>query len=273
MTTASYLDHPYESIQVSSENQIVHVNLNRPEKYNALSMDMLGELKSVLAGLEEDDNSRVLILSGSGKSFCAGLDLSGPLAEGGNLSNSDQIRIQRQLSQTLVSMHRIRQPIIAVAQGAACGIGLGLLCAADIRYGSPSLKANAAFLKIGFTGCDMGVSYFLPKIIGLTAANEMMLTGRFYKADKLLARGFLADIVHETELLETALGTAKEMLKATPFGLRMTKEGIRHNLNANSLEAAIALEDRQQILSGYSADQERAIMAFLSKSEADFQDN
>lgn len=273
MQYSNYLNHDYKYIHLEQQKDYLHIALNRPDKLNAVNMDMLEELWRIFEGLNLDTSIRAVLLSGKGKAFCAGLDLTGPLAEGSSLNNNQRIAIQRRLSRLLALVHNISQPVVSAAQGAACGFGLGLLCASDIRYGSPSLKANAAFLKLGFTGCDMGVSYFLPKIVGLTAANEMMLTGRFYNAEKLEKKGFLAEISQEEDLITISKSTVVDMLKASPFGLRMTKEGIRHNLNANSLESALAMEDRQQILSGYSGDQMRALTSFISGTETDFMDD
>ncbi|WP_299776215.1 enoyl-CoA hydratase/isomerase family protein [uncultured Pseudoteredinibacter sp.] len=269
----NYKQAHYQFLSLNDKDKTLQVKLNRPDKLNAINLDMLEELWTVFSALSYDDDIRVVIICGEGKAFCAGLDLEGPLSEGATLNNKERIKIQKRLSRLLKLLYELPQATIAIAKGAACGFGLGLMCACDLRYGSESLKANAAFIRLGFTGCDMGVSYFLPRIIGSTAANEMMLTGRFYDAKKLMDKGFLADIVSEENLIETALAAANDMLRNSPMGLRLTKEGIRVNSNAQSLEAALALEDRQQILSGYSSDQMTALMAFLSKSEPEFKDD
>ena len=275
MDNMSYKTQVYQHLLVEEFGGDLNVVLNRPKKLNAVNLAMLDELWQVFEHINQDDSVRVVIISAKGKAFCAGLDLQGPLSSSTEapLNNKQRMTIQKRLSRLLALIYNLQQPVIAAASGAACGFGLGLLCASDIRYGDPSLKANAAFIKLGFTGCDMGVSYFLPKIIGLTAANEMMLTGRFYTSEKLLARGFIAEICPPSELIDTAKKAAEDMLKASPFGLRMTKEGIRHNQNAASLEAALALEDRQQILVSYSGDQERALYAFISGEHAQFEDD
>ncbi|WP_299982265.1 enoyl-CoA hydratase/isomerase family protein [uncultured Pseudoteredinibacter sp.] len=265
-------DH-YQYLNIIEHGKTLEIKLNRPDKLNAVNMEMLEELWLVVSGLNYDVDTRVVIISGTGNAFCAGLDLEGPLADGANLNNKQRMHIQKRLSRLLKLVYELPQATIAIASGAACGFGLGIMCACDLRYGSETMKANAAFIRLGFTGCDMGVSYFLPRIIGSTAANEMMLTGRFYDAKRLMSNGFLADIVEEEKLEETALTAARDMLRNSPMGLRLTKEGIRINSNAQSLEAALALEDRQQILSGYSTDQMTALMAFLSKSEPEFKDD
>lgn len=271
--TNNYNERKYDHISVTANENVLQICLDRPDKLNAINLEMLEELWEIVTAVSADDAIRVVIFHGNGKAFCAGLDLEGPLSNGDSLSNKDRLDIQRRLSRLLKLIYELPQATIAAAQGAACGFGLGLMCACDIRYASPNHKANAAFIRLGFTGCDMGVSYFLPRIIGTTAANEMLLTGRFYSADKLMSCGFLADIISQDELLNEALSTAKDMLRNSPMGLRLTKEGIRVNSNAQSLEAALALEDRQQILSAYSSDQATALMAFLSKSEPVFKDD
>lgn len=269
----NYSDLQTPHLLLNQDDEILHITLNNPDKYNAISLSTVSVLHKVFDQLNIDLRVRVVTLKGSGKAFCSGLDLEGALSEGATLSNGRRIAIQKSLSGLLAKIHRSPQPVISLAQGAACGFGLGLLCASDLRYGISTLKINAAFVKIGFTGCDMGVSYFLPKIVGLSAANEMMLTGRFYKASRLEQIGFLTELVGAEDLDEYSKKAADDMLKATPFGLRMTKECIKHNLTANSFEAALAMEDRQQILAGYSEDQQRAMVAFMSGEPAEFHDN
>lgn len=269
----NYSDLQTPHLLLKQDDEILHITLNNPDKYNAISLSTVSVLHKVFDQLSLDLSIRVVILKAAGKAFCSGLDLEGALAEGANLNNGQRIAIQKSLSGLLAKMHRSPQPVISLAKGAACGFGLGLLCASDLRYGCSSLKVNAAFIKIGFTGCDMGVSYFLPKIVGLSAANEMMLTGRFYKAGRLQELGFLTELVDVSALDECGDLAAADMLKTTPFGLRMTKECIKHNLTANSFEAALAMEDRQQILAGYSEDQQRSMMAFMTGDQAQFLDD
>ncbi len=162
-------------------------------------------------------------------------------------------------------MRSAPQPFIALGQGAACGGGFSLLLASDVRFGAPSLRMNAAYIKIGLGGCDMGSSYFLPRLVGSSLASELILTGRFIDADRALRLGLLSDVVAEDKLLEAGLGLAEEMLLTSPNGLRMSKQALNINIDAPSLDAAMAVEDRQQVILAATEDAREAMTAFLEK--------
>jgi enoyl-CoA hydratase/carnithine racemase len=140
-----------------------------------------------------------------------------------------------------------------------------MMLAADVRFGAPSLRMNAAYIKIGLGGCDIGSSYFLPRLVGVSIASELILTGRFIHADRALRVGLLSDVVAEEALLDTGLSLAAEMVANAPLGLRMSKEALNFNVDAQSLDAAMALEDRQQILLTATQDHVEAMQAFVEK--------
>jgi enoyl-CoA hydratase/carnithine racemase len=168
------------------------------------------------------------------------------------------------------AMRRCPQPVIAAAQGPACGGGFSLLLASDVRYAAPDLRMNAAYIRIGLGGCDMGASYFLPRLVGASVAAEYLLTGRFMIAEKTLACGLVSAIVPADELLDTALALADEMLLTSPMGLRLTKDALNLNVDAASMEHAFAIEDRQQVLLARTADHAEAREAFLEKRAPQF---
>lgn len=137
--------------------------------------------------------------------------------------------------------------------------------AADVRLGTPDLRMNAAAIKLGLTGGDMGISYFLPRMIGSSAAAEYLLTGRFLVAQRAFSLGLISRIGTTDELEREALVLAEEMLCATPLGLSLTKDGLTHALDASSLDAAMAIEDRQQVLCTQTPDFSEGIQAFVEK--------
>jgi enoyl-CoA hydratase len=126
---------------------------------------------------------------------------------------------------------------------------------------------NAAFIRIGLSACDIGVSYFLPRMVGSSVAAEYMLTGRFIDAERGHQLGLISKIVPSDRLDEEAHAFVKDMLHAPPLGLRLTKEALNHAIDAQSLEAAIAMEDRNQILCAQGEDFREGISAFLEKRE------
>jgi enoyl-CoA hydratase/carnithine racemase len=168
------------------------------------------------------------------------------------------------------AMRAAPQPIVALGHGAACGGGFSLLLASDIRFGAPTLRMNAAYIKIGLGGCDIGSSYLLPRLVGASVASELILTGRFIDAERALRVGLLSDVVPEEALLETGLALAREMLETLPNGLRMTKELLSLNIDAPSMEAAMAAEDRQQVLLSATLDHAEAMNAFIEKRTPDY---
>ena len=124
---------------------------------------------------------------------------------------------------------------------------------------------NAAFIRIGLSSCDMGTSYFLPRLVGTALASELMLTGRFIKAQRALATGLVSEVVADADLGAAALPYLEEMLTTSPMGLRLTKEGLNMAIDANSLESAMAIENRNQVLCSRSEDAKEGMKAFLEK--------
>jgi enoyl-CoA hydratase/carnithine racemase len=131
---------------------------------------------------------------------------------------------------------------------------------------------NAAYIRVGLGGCDMGAGYLLPRLVGLSNASEFLLTGRFVNAERALRMGLVSEVVAEEMLLETGLGLAEDMLKTAPMGLRMTKEALNSEIDAPSLDAALAIEDRQQVILIETADHQEAVAAFRDKRIPVYQD-
>jgi len=174
------------------------------------------------------------------------------------------LRMQRRLSEVIVRMRRCPQPVLGLIQGAACGGGFALALACDMRYAAPNARMNVAMAKIGLTGCDMGISYFLPRAVGPAVAAELMYTGRFINAERALRVGLVNEVVPEEELIETARTLAQEMLAMSPVGLRLTKDGLAMAQEMPSLAAVIALEDRGQTLC-FDAFMKEGVAAFREK--------
>ncbi|MEQ8611677.1 MAG: enoyl-CoA hydratase-related protein, partial [Parvibaculum sp.] len=160
---------------------------------------------------------------------------------------------------------RCPQAIISLVHGPACGGGFALALASDIRIAGKSARMNAAFIRIGLSACDIGVSYFLPRLVGVAIASELMMTGRFINADRAERVGLVSEVVEDEKLEEAARPYIEEMLTTSPLGLRLTKECLNMSVDAGSLEAAVAMEDRNQILCAQTKDFREGISAFLEK--------
>ncbi|MGE0383547.1 MAG: enoyl-CoA hydratase/isomerase family protein [Gammaproteobacteria bacterium] len=255
----------YRNIIVEQRGPIDILTLNRPEALNALSEAMVAEMADYLHRLRARRECRVVILRGNGRAFCAGLDIKEFRAPAEETQLQRAWRVQLSLGDLMRSMRALPQPFVALGHGSACGGGFSLLLAADVRYGAPSLRMNAAYIKIGLGGADIGSSYFLPRLVGASLASELLLTGRFLHADRALRLGLLSEVVAEEALLDAGLALAQEMVANSPYGLALTKQALNINIDAPSLEAAFALEDRQQALLTTSEDHREAMTAFVEK--------
>ncbi|MGE0152167.1 MAG: enoyl-CoA hydratase/isomerase family protein [Reyranellaceae bacterium] len=255
----------YQTLVIRRENGVDWVTFNRPERLNALNPRMVDELLDYFQNLYMDHSVRVVALRGAGRAFCAGIDIK-ETAGANNLRNpADGLRAQRRISEIVMRMRRAPQPIVSLINGPAAGGGFAFALASDIRLAAPAARMNAAFIRLGLSACDIGVSYFLPRLIGAAAASEYMLTGRFIDAEKALKLGLVSQIVPEEKLEEAARGLVDDMLQASPLGLRLTKECLNMSIDAPSLEAAIAMEDRNQILCTASDDFAEGMRAFIEK--------
>ncbi len=191
---------------------------------NAINPALATDLSKFIEVLAARPSVRVIVLQGRGKNFCAGFDLN---HIGDVTGGFDQaLSIQRLMSGIIAQMRRIPQPIIAAVQGAASGAGFALALAADVRIAAPDTRMNVAMARIGLTGCDMGTSYFLPRLVGRSVAAELMMTGRFIDAARAVQLGLVSEVVPAAELQAHVLALAEDMLRMSPAGLQLTKEGL-----------------------------------------------
>jgi enoyl-CoA hydratase/carnithine racemase len=241
--------------------QIVVARLNRPDRLNAITFEMFDEFAALQAEVEADADARVLVLTGTGRAFCAGLDLD--LAEQlPGMPAAQMLAGQDSWARSIAGFRHLTKPVIAAVNGAAAGAGMALALAADIRVASESARFNAAFVKIGLSGGDVGTSWALPRLVGLGRAYEILLTGRFVDAAEALRIGLVTDVVEEGMLLDRALETAALIVGNSPVGMALTKQVVQNNVDAPSLEAALALENRNQVLATRTTDMVEALAAF-----------
>ncbi len=250
------------------QRDVAVVRMNRPDRRNAMNYALLAGLYDALAELREDAACRVIILTGAGKGFCAGLDLAEgvamPRMEGLGRAQAG-MRVQQYIAGLIPLLRSQPQPIIAAVNGAASGGGLALALGSDIRIAAASARFNVAFIKVGLSACDIGTSWILPRLIGASRAYELMLTGRFADAAEAERIGLVTRVVPDDELLDAALAEASLILGNGPFGVRMTKEVMWSQLEIGSLQAGIDLENRTQVLSSFAGDMEEAMAAFMEK--------
>lgn len=269
----------YQTLLIESPTQAIRVlRFNRPESRNALSWQLIREFQHALSELEQDNGCRVIVLTGAGKSFCAGMDLKdqtnpqsieaciGELKPGPRAG----MKAQQFMGQMIPLMRRIQQPIIAAVNGHAYGGGLGIALGADLRIAAQSATFCTQFIRLGLSGCDAGVSYTLPQLIGASRAHDMMITARVVDTELAERWGLVTRVVADDELEEEALILAESLCDFSPYGLIATKQAMWANLDAGSLEEAQQVENRNQIITGLSGDVTEAAAAFFEKRKPRF---
>ncbi len=255
----------YEHLEVRTEGLVDWVTMNRPDQLNALNRKLIDELRGYFLQVYDRRDVRVVILQGAGRAFCAGLDLKEHAGRKHRRTPAEVLDSQRGIRDIVIAMRRCPQPIISIVNGAASGGGFALALASDVRLATPQGRMNAAFVRIGLSACDIGVSYFLPRMVGSSVAAEYMLTGRFIDPQRACALGLVSRVGDLEELRAEARALADDMLHASPLGLRLTKDALGHAIDVSSLEAAIALEDRNQALCTQDDDFREGVAAFLEK--------
>jgi enoyl-CoA hydratase/carnithine racemase len=258
-----------QPLLIEHEDGLDLVTLNRPNSLNALDPSLIEALNRYFESLQRNRSTRVVVLKGAGPAFCAGLDLKQAMARRAGQQEppgvTESLDSQRRIAEIVMLMRRCPQPIIALVQGAAAGGGFALALAADIRIAGKSARMNCAFIRLGLGGCDIGTSYFLPRLVGVSVASELILTGRFINAERALAVGLVSEVVEDGQLETAAVPYIEAMLTASPVGLRLSKECLNMSVDAGSIEAVIAMEDRNQVLCSRSEDFNEGIRAFLEK--------
>lgn len=255
------------TVEVSDADDGVRtITLNRPDVLNALDQPMVNALYAALDEVEADRDCRTVVLTGAGRAFCAGLDLNGygddeeAAAKGTARGTFER---QRAIAGLAERLHFLRQPVIAAVNGAAAGGGLALVLASDIRIASPQAVFAVSFIRAGFSACDIGTSWLLPRIVGAGRAHELMLTGRRFDAAEAERIGLVTAVVDD--LRETAYAKAREIALNPPFSVEMTKQGMWIALETPSFSAAVEFENRQQVITAMTDDQPEAVAAFLGK--------
>jgi len=227
---------------------------------------MLATIYGTLEDLGRDETCRVIVITGAGRGFCAGDDLVDyrppawvPVDVGPIQSNMYQ---QKYVAQLVPRLRALPQPVIAAVNGATAGAGYALALGADLRLAGESALFVDAFVKIGASGAELGLSWLLQRIVGATRAAELVLTGRRVGGAEAARIGLVLETVPDEELVPAALRLADEIIANTPFGTWMGKATLWSNLEVGSLEAAIDLEARTQILALATEDAKEQLLAF-----------
>jgi enoyl-CoA hydratase len=253
----------------TTRSSVPVVTLSRPDHLNALSASLVADAKDAFASLTRARQVAAIVLTGAGRGFCAGADLSGEDDPAPDTDGRGPVglvyRSQEHLAELILAVHECEKPVIAAVHGAAVGGGLALALACDLRVATPTARFGAVFIRVGLSSCDVGVSYFLPRIVGATRAAELMLTGRHFSGEEAMAFGMLNDLAPEGEHVEAAIRLGEQIAEHSDYGIWMTKKGLWANVDAPSLRHAIELENRQQVLGTFTGNMTEAAAAFREK--------
>jgi len=242
------------------------VTMRRPDKLNAINLAMVEGFEELFRMLADNDQVRVIVLTGEGRGFCSGADLADAVARARQeiFSTAEKFlrNVQERFSNLVLGLRRIPQPIIAAVNGPAAGGGFAFALASDIRFATPEAYFVASFVNIGLTAGEMGTSYILPRVVGMSRAAEILFSGRKVPAEEAERIGLVTRVVPQEELLPEAMALAKTMLGKSYGGLVFTKTVLDQNASAPSLEAAIELENRNQTIMVVSGEFFRQITSF-----------
>ncbi len=257
----------YESLVFELKDGVALIRLNRPEDGNALTLEMARELLGAAGRCDEDPQVRAVVLTGTGKMFCAGGDLKAFAAQGE--------RVSSYMKETTLAFHgaisrfnRMAAPVVAAINGTAAGGGLSLALATDIAVAGESAKFTMAYTRVGLSP-DGGATYFLARLIGLRRAQEMVLLNPVLTAKQALEWGLINRVVPDDQVLPAALDLARQLSQSAPRALGEAKRLLLAGAT-DSLESQMEQESRTIAAMVGSADGQEGIAAFLAKRSPKF---
>lgn len=253
------------SILLENRGAVRYITLNRPEVFNSFNRDMALRFQEELDKAEADDSVRAIVISGSGKAFCAGQDLAEAMDPNG--PELDCI-VREHYNPIILRLRAIEKPIIAAVNGVAAGAGANIALACDITIAKESASFIQAFSKIGLIP-DSGGTYFLPRILGTQKALALMMTGDKIVAKEAEAMNMIYKSVSDEDFDETVNAFAAQLASMPTKGLGLTKRAVNESLN-NTLKEQLDLEEKLQTEAGSSYDFNEGVNAFLEKRKPEF---
>ncbi|HXA33868.1 MAG TPA: enoyl-CoA hydratase-related protein [Acidimicrobiales bacterium] len=244
------------------------ITLDNPSRLNSMSFALVGDLYTALDEVGADNDCRVVILTGAGRGFCSGLELEhAGLPPGTEDLGRHRLgmRAMEFMGGIVPALRALPQPVIAAINGPAYGGGMCLTLGADIRLASESAVFCGAGISNGLSGTELGVSWLLPKVVGLSHSSEILLTGKRVGAEEALRIGLVSQVRAEGAVVDAAIEMAEGMCAFSPFGLALTKDSLWSALEVSGLQAAVAMENRTQLLAGHTGNLAEASAAFREK--------
>jgi 2-(1,2-epoxy-1,2-dihydrophenyl)acetyl-CoA isomerase len=258
----------YDSIQFTIENGIAVLTLNRPDKLNSFTQAMHLEVRDALTRLQADSSARVLVLTGAGRGFCAGQDLSDRAVEPGSPGVDLGASVEKFYAPLVVTLRSLPMPVICAVNGVAAGAGANLALACDIVLAAKSASFIEAFCKLGLIP-DTGGTWHLPRMIGMARATGLAMLGEKLTAEKAEQWGLIWRAVADESLMDEAMAMAKHFATAPTKGLAFTKRALQASY-ANTLPEQLQLEADMMRELGYSHDYREGVSAFMAKRTPQF---
>lgn len=270
-----------DQLKCEAENGVATITLNRPDKRNALSNELTPALRQMLLTVEAEPSVRCVVVTGAGRAFCSGGDVSG-MGGGNSTSSADASRpsLERvsledavrklQIGQETLTLRLfdLAKPTIAALPGAAAGAGMSIALACDLRIAAQSAFITTAFANIGLSG-DYGGSWLLTQLVGVARAKELYFTSRRVGADEGLALGIFNEVVPDDQLMARTRALAESIAAGPPIALRYMKENLNRAVGAD-MRSALALEADRMVRCTRTEDHREAVQAFIGKRKPTF---
>jgi len=248
---------------VEESGGVMTLTLNRPEVLNSLTHAMMDGLMASLKKAEKDKNTRCVILTAAGRAFCAGADLGDLKKRQADKPLSFGEELRRHFNPLILQIRRMEKPVIGAVNGLAAGAGASIILSTDIKIAAQEAKFISAFVRVGLVP-DSGITYFMPRFLGLSLALERAWTAKPVTAEEALRFGWVNRVVPPEQVLSAAKEMAAELLKAPPLAVALTKRAMNRSLE-NDLEGQMEYEAQLQEVLGKTKDHREGVAAFLEK--------
>ncbi|MGH7741712.1 MAG: enoyl-CoA hydratase family protein [Candidatus Eiseniibacteriota bacterium] len=256
--------------QFDAASGVALITLNRPERLNALTFEVYAELRDTFRALDSESGVRAVVLTGAGRAFCSGGDVEDIIGALFDRDAQGRREFTRMTCDLILAIRRCRRPVIAALNGTVAGAGAVIACACDLRIAAPSARIAFLFVRVGLSGADMGAAWLLPRLIGLSSATELLMTGDFITAERAYEIGLYQRLASPERLMDEALALAAALARGPSPALAVTKRALDDE-HALTLEEALRREaDLQAGLMEHPNFRE-AYQAFRSKREARFE--
>ena len=259
----------YQAIILGKKDNIATITLNRPEKLNAWNDQLREDLHDALIDVDHDDETRVVVITGSGRAFCAGVDIKETqLKRIEDKKKGEVEQVVREGTEGPLVLTKVRKPVIAAVNGLAIGVGTTFILPCDIRIAAESAKFSIPFIRMGLQP-EFGSTYFLSRLIGFGKTCELVFTGKMINAKEAKEIGLVNQVVPDDELLKTTYEMAISMAKLPPLAMQISKRALYQGLHAD-LTSQLQLERFGLTYLHGTEDFAEASKAFVEKREPRF---